>query len=177
LRHDEFNDRSSVDRDAIERQSFDKPAWSDVNPCNLGIGELRRKLKEELFKSVTEELPSLIGEMQDQLGRRKSTLDKLGPERTTPAELRAYLSNVMYKLRRLIETALDGHYDKDEFTSFFDGEPVKFLRDQINREIENFASRLRTEGQQYNIFLGNDLGVDNTERSKYLRPLVEHILE
>ncbi|KAK5172239.1 uncharacterized protein LTR77_003877 [Saxophila tyrrhenica] len=146
IRHDESSDRSPAHREAVERKFFEDSAWSRLSPDARGIYRLRKKLSDQLFRSITATLPSLISEMQRQRNSCKATIERLGPERSGQADQRKYLSDILHRLRRLIEAALDGGDYKE-----------KGLGNRITTVTEKFSADIRKHGSQYKIvYRGED---------------------
>ena len=150
LPHEERH-RSPDQRDGSEREFFSENAWSQLKRSDVGIENLRKKLSAQLFRSISADLPDLITEMRGKLRHCQATVDRLGPGRESVAEQRIYLSNVLNKLQRLIEGAVNGDYEKTEFGSFFDGAQKKGLRDRITNESIMFASKMRVFGRQFHV--------------------------
>ena len=164
LAHEE-TDRSSLRRNEAERQVFARRHWSSLpmnDFCDVGIKSLRSRLSSQLFKTIVSELPDLLTEMRLKQRQCRNVLDGLGPSRNSIQEQRKYLSDVLNKLSRLIGFALDGDYDRDEFSGFFDGSLEKNLRDNINLKTDDFVKRMRIDGKQYHVYLEE---TENGDRS------------
>ena len=144
--------RSPAVREPVERAFFATGVWAQLERRDVGIANLRKKLSDQLFKSIATELPRLLVEMRTKLRECKDRLGQLGPGRETLQEQRAYLSDVLNKINRLVEAALDGDYEKSEFSTFFNGEDGKALRDSITSLTVEFASDMRTHGHQFHVF-------------------------
>lgn len=153
LGHDEFSDNSLAHRDLVERKFFEESIFSQLNPHDRGIRELRKKLSDQLFSSITAELPTLIVEMTRKRDTCKSVIERLGPERCNLADQRKYLADVLHKIQRLIGAGIEGgDYAGNEFELFFDGKLGKGLGNEITLEIDTFSSSLRKTGRQYHIY-------------------------
>lgn len=150
LPHEE-TDRSASRRDEVERQFFAEGSWPQVSRRDVGIKNLRSKLSDQLFKSIVADLPELIAEMRHKQRVCKVHIKRLGPSRDTISDQRQYLSDVLNRLSRLIEDALVGDYERNEFEGFFDGSPDKGLRDRVTGETDKFVSEMRVRGKQYHI--------------------------
>ena len=168
----ETSDRSPNSREQIERSFFSCGAWSSLPREDVGIVELREKLKRHLFGCVAADLPNLIAEMRRKRDQCETTIARLGPGRSTIDEQRAYLFKILQNLQRLVETALDGDYHKPEYASFFDRHD-KRLRDKIRNDANAFASRMRDYGQQYHVF---EHSVGSSLRSSYVIRISFHEL-
>lgn len=152
LPHEE-SDRSPATRDSKEREYLSRGEWSTLDRRDVGIAALREKLSFNLMDRIKNDLPSLISEMyrkqQDCINEQSS----LGPARDTLDAQREHLVMINGKLQRLIESALDGDFDKPEHADFFDGSRNRNLRSMINRESEDFANKIRTNGRQFKIYI------------------------
>ena len=148
----EDRDRSPEHRNEVETSFFSTGVWSGVSRVDVGIERLRRKLRDHIFRCIAMELPELIMEMRSELRVRQDTLGRLGPGRESTDEQKAYLSQILLKLQRLIEAGLEGDYEKAEFDTFFDGAEEKGIRDRINNDCLAFAHEMRESGKQYHIY-------------------------
>ena len=164
----EDQDRTAARRNEVEHQFFVGGEWSQLSRRDVGVDSLRKKLSEQLFRSIAADLPDLISEISRKLQQCKSDLNRLGPSRATIGEQKVYLSGVLEKLRHLIEAALEGDYGRSEFADFFDGTEQKGLRDAITNDITTFATKMRDLGKQYHMYARAE-NVDVLRRYRYAK--------
>ena len=162
----EKTDRRFAQRNALEREFFERGAWLKVPRNNVGIYNLSKKLGDHLFGCIAVGLPALITQMRRKLVLCESTLSRLGAGRDSIRDQKAYLHDVLSNLQRLIKEALEGDYQDSEFARFFDLAGSIRLRDRIRNDCEAFASLMRESGCRYNIY---QEGVDGAKRRKYVR--------
>lgn len=150
LAHEE-DDRSFPKRDALEREFFSSEPWSRLNSSDVGIENLRGKLKDALFKAILTGLPVLKRQMGQKLDDCQAALQRLGPSRESIGEQRKYLSDILNKLQRLLEAALKSDYSNTEFANFCARTSRRALRDHINKLTDEFDRNMRRHGRQYHI--------------------------
>jgi GTP-binding protein EngB required for normal cell division len=139
-------------REEVERSFFTKLPWSELDRKDAGIVALREKLSLRLFDLITDDLPNFVGLMESQLEDCSLRHQKLGAARDTPDTQMYHLQHIQRNLQSLIQDALDGRPDRSDFAGFFDGSSHRALRTTINRYSGNFATKMREEGKQYEIF-------------------------
>lgn len=152
MHHQGTEEVSYEHRDEVERSFFSEFPWTRLDPKNLGIVALREKLSLNLFGHIIDDLPTFVGLMERTLEEYKSRHDKLGVARDSPDSQSRHLQLIQGELQTLIQDALDGRQDRSDFATFFDGSVNRALRTTINQYSRKFATRMREEGKQYNIF-------------------------
>jgi GTP-binding protein EngB required for normal cell division len=145
---------SYEDRDEVERRFFAGFPWSQLDSDNTGIVRLRKKLSLTLFGVITQDLPNFVNLMEGKLRQCRLRHDALGAARDSRDSQLYHLQRIQRDLQSLIQDALDGRQERSDFASFFDGSPHRALRTTITRYSRKFATRMREEGKQYNIFSG-----------------------
>lgn len=150
--HPDSQSVSYEHRDEVERSFFAKLPWSQLDRENAGIVALREKLSLRLFGLITHDLDNFVDLMQGKLEECRLRHHKLGAARDTPGSRSYHLQRIQRDLQNLIQDALDGRQERGDFASFFDGSADKALRTTINRCSREFATRMREEGKQYNVF-------------------------
>jgi GTP-binding protein EngB required for normal cell division len=106
-------------RDANEESFFSQGVWSDVQRRNRGIKELRKKLSKTLVEHISRCMPGLVAEIEEKRLICQDQLSKLGQPRSSPGELRAYLSNIFAGFRAISLDAIRGQYSDPFFGSLF----------------------------------------------------------
>lgn len=148
----EAADRSFKTRDTVERAFFDAEPWTGLDPRDVGIENLRNKLKSVLFKAILTGLPSLKRELKQKRSDFQTALDRLGPRRDSNVEKRQYLSAILSKLKSLLEAGLKSDYSNTEFAGFCHRTSETALRDRINKLTDDFNDVLRLCGRQYHVY-------------------------
>lgn len=146
------HDVSFEHREKVERSFFTKLPWSQLDRKNAGIVALREKLSLRLFDLITYDLPIFVGLMEGQLEDCRLRHEKLGAARDSPDSQIYHLQRIQRNLQSLIQDALDGRQERSDFAGFFDGSSHRALRTTINRYSREFATKMREEGKQYEIF-------------------------
>jgi hypothetical protein len=90
--------------------------------------------------------------MNRRLDEYRSRHDKLGAARESSDSQSYHLQRIQKELQSLVQDALDGRTDRSDFASFFDGSSNRALRTTINRYSHKFATRMRGEGKQYDVY-------------------------
>ena len=165
-RHD-LPGRSPNKRDAEEHDLLSRDPWSQLDPKNLGIQALRKKLSEHLFRTITLDLERLVKVMARQRDQLVSKISLLGQARPDISQQRQYLGKVLEKLSRLIEDGLEENFDRKESREFFGASTNRRLRLAVRNQTDAFADRMRNEGRQYQIFLS---GGERDFVFRYLKP-------
>ncbi|KAB5535384.1 P-loop containing nucleoside triphosphate hydrolase protein [Coniochaeta sp. 2T2.1] len=99
------------ERHAREESIFQfSKAWRDFPTTSRGVKALRQRLSETLYERVQKKLPEHIQRLRTHLNKRMAELQELGPERTTPQDLRQYLTKAAKDFERLANDAINGHY-------------------------------------------------------------------
>ena len=145
-------DVSFEHREEVERSFFTKLPWSQLARKDAGIVALREKLSRRLFDLITYDLPSFVDLMEVQLENCRLRHEKLGAARDSPDSQTFHLQRIQRNLQSLIQDALDGRQERSDFAGFFDGSSHRALRTTINRYSREFATKMREEGKQYEIY-------------------------
>jgi GTP-binding protein EngB required for normal cell division len=145
-------DVSFEHREEVERSFFTKLPWSQLARKDAGIIALREKLSRRLFDLITYDLPSFVDLMEVQLENCRLRHEKLGAARDSPDSQTFHLQRIQRNLQSLIQDALDGRQERSDFAGFFDGSSHRALRTTINRYSREFATKMREEGKQYEIY-------------------------
>ncbi|KAI4599653.1 hypothetical protein KJ359_001750, partial [Pestalotiopsis sp. 9143b] len=160
-------------RDEREAEFFASGVWMDLPGSLLGIGQLRNRLSKVLLNHITEELPSLIAEIETKCRGCQDRLKKLGVPRETLQEQQRHLIGISESFQRLVQSAVDGNWD-DLF--FSDEESPHGYERRIRAVIQNlnedFAKVLATQGHRRHLVHTEDSSVPGTciavDRNKFV---------
>ena len=173
---------TDVERDEVETQFFQSGIWSAVRSQDRGIESLRDKLSEVLLSHIKHKLPGLVTKIEQLISQRQTRLKDLGDHRSSPQEMRTYLTKVSSHFRDLAREAVRGNYLDDFFgglypdpsvSSYEDGR-VKKLRALVRDLNRAFHFVLSQKGHRRHI-LWSDGDEDEEEMVPpgYLEPLLE----
>lgn len=133
----EMRQCSMEDRDTAEQQFFNQGIWKELARDIVGIAALRERLSKVLFDQIKAELPSLIGDIEENINDCRRILARLGSVRSTADQQRLFLLQISQKFQSISKAAVDGSYGD----SFF-GDP---------RSVDGYCRRLRAVVQNLNI--------------------------
>ena len=148
LRNPSFTERrdSEYDRDRTEEQFFANQApWNTLPSSHLGVSSLRHRLSRLLFDHITSELPALVDTIEREIAGCQSTLDELGPARSSSQDQRLYLTVIGERFQRLADDGVEGLYRDNYFTL----KTGQRLRAKVQRAHVDFAARMTNEGQRW----------------------------
>ena len=137
-----------------EAAFFAESGWNDaLKPSQLGVGALRDRLREALWKQIREGLPGVKYEVQTGIKDCNSKLNQLGKSRSTKREKHAYLHRISGRLSTMIQAAIDGVY-ADPFFASLPGQRDAFdrrLRANIQRILAVYAEKMSLHGHALEI--------------------------
>ncbi|TGJ86557.1 hypothetical protein E0Z10_g2250 [Xylaria hypoxylon] len=144
------------ERDSKEAAFFDSGIWSAIPSNNRGVATLRKKLASILLDHVRKNLDTLIKDIQEKMDLRKKTLERLGPPRSSPPQLRAHLDKIASQFQLLSLRAIEGHYSDEFFGGLYpdylsasvDDSRIRKLRALIRDLNRTFAYVLATKGSR-----------------------------
>ncbi|KAJ1710037.1 dynamin GTPase [Aspergillus flavus] len=146
-----------TERDAEEEHFFAKGVWRDLPLSDVAIKPFRERLSKVLLGQIATELPSLIEEIQVQVGDCQRRLERLGSPRTTIAEQKYYLLHISQSFQNLVRTATDGTYNDPFFNS---GQSTSGYSRRIRAIIQNlnqeFTERITSGGHYRQITDGDE---------------------
>ncbi|KAL1843455.1 hypothetical protein VTJ49DRAFT_1565 [Mycothermus thermophilus] len=87
------------------------PSSSDVKTTNRGAESLCSRVAGLLLDRVKPALPRVIDDIKSELSARQQALDRLGPPRNSPEEIRRYMLGVAAQYERLARDAVAGRYN------------------------------------------------------------------
>ncbi len=141
-------DDTAQERDAREITFFEDSVWNTLEPSQLGVQALRKRLRQILWKQIQRELPGVKSEVQSGIKDCKQKLEQLGKARSTKREKHTYLQRISSRLSVLVRAAIDGVYS-DHFFESFPGQQDAFerrLRAHVQKILANYARNMRIDG-------------------------------
>ncbi|KAI0543950.1 P-loop containing nucleoside triphosphate hydrolase protein [Xylaria curta] len=179
---------SSTERDAKENEFFDSGIWSAIPSNNRGIDTLRKKLANILLDHVRKNMDTLIEDIQDSLGSRKKTLERLGGPRSSPSQLRVHLDKIASQFQLLSLRAIEGNYSDEFFGGLYPETPLDSVDDNRVRKLRalmrdlnrTFSWVLATRGSRRIIIADHTDGkidAGHSQRNPTSLPSFLHILE
>jgi GTP-binding protein EngB required for normal cell division len=135
-------DISNQQRDANEDELFQSNIWQDFPQKCKGIKALRQRLSRALYEHIKANMPGLLGRIRNEIKSRESQLERLGPARSSPQDLRQYLTTISKKFERLADDAIRGYYT-DDFFSGTESEDGKNLHVNSPERIHKLRALVR----------------------------------
>ncbi|KAH8742896.1 dynamin family protein [Diaporthe sp. PMI_573] len=151
LRNRDYDNRdtSLSTRDSIEMDFFSKGIWGEFPRSAVGIDALRIRLSRVLLDQIRNELPDLVEEIQLSIQETRARLERLGTQRRTLDEQRAFLLKFSHSFHLLVKAATDGTYG-DSF--FGDCKTKEGYSRRLRAVIQNlhleYAANMRAHGHQ-----------------------------
>ncbi|KAB8206265.1 P-loop containing nucleoside triphosphate hydrolase protein [Aspergillus parasiticus] len=146
-----------TERDAEEEHFFAKGVWRDLPLSDVAIKPFRERLSKVLLGQIATELPSLIEEIQVQVGDCQRRLERLGRPRTTVAEQKYYLLHISQNFQNLVRAATEGTYNDPFFNST---QPTSGYSRRIRAVMQNlnqeFTERINSGGHYRQIREGGE---------------------
>ncbi|KAJ3568840.1 hypothetical protein NPX13_g6281 [Xylaria arbuscula] len=147
------------ERDQKEKEFFESGIWSAIPSNNRGVDTLRKKLSNILLDHIRKNIDPLIKEIQDNMTNRQSSLERLGPSRSSPPQLRAHLDKIASQFQLLSLRAIEGNYTHEFFGSLYpdvsstsmEDSRVRKLRALVREFNQTFAYVLATKGSRRRI--------------------------
>jgi GTP-binding protein EngB required for normal cell division len=147
LRNPSFTERrdTSFDRDKTEADFFaNRAPWNTLSSDHVGVVALRLRLGRLLFDHITFELPALVDSIGKEIGKCKSILDHLGPQRSSTEDQREYLTIIGQQFQGLAKDSVDGVYADNYYLA-----TGQRLRAKVQKAHADFATRMTKEGQRW----------------------------
>lgn len=153
LRNPSFNERKDprFDRFRTEDGLFQTTPWSSIPHTDRGAPQLKAKLSRTLMAHIGRELGGVIAAIDEKIVDEKSTLERLGTERSTPEQRRLYLSQIAAQHQRLVNAGLEGSYEDPFFIT-----SGQRLRAAVRDRFEHFERLVRTEGHKWDFWTENN---------------------
>ncbi|KAL3466423.1 P-loop containing nucleoside triphosphate hydrolase protein [Aspergillus heterothallicus] len=147
-----------VERRKAELDFFSTGLWKNqgIESSRVGIDNLRVFLQELLDSHIEKELPEV----------REDELGDLGEERSSPSQIRVYLTKISSDFQNLIKAGLEGAYNGCD-ASFFvvDGKDmIVRLRAAVHKENESFASYMRQHSEKRKVVA--EMKIKNTAEAE-----------
>lgn len=143
---------TTVERRKMEAQFFANPPWNDLglNPSRVGIDNLRIFMQDLLDRHIKRELPKVRKDVAQLLQEITKELMDLGTERTSPVQIRIYLTRIATNFQDLVKAGAEGIYGSRDgfFEEADDKEECHRLRAAIHMENGKFANYMRQHGQK-----------------------------
>ena len=180
----DIKDTTRAQRDAAEKDFFNKRVWSTALPkTQLGVGTLRPRLSRVLLAQITAELPNLVQDVDRELQGCKNRLAALGGPRGTLTEQKMYLLKASQTFATLLKAAIEGSYTDAFFgTSETKEGSTKRLRAVVQSTMTDFARTMAQEGHAVHIAesktartLANKGGPLSVPRDKYLESVTKRM--
>ncbi|KAJ9302153.1 hypothetical protein DTO271G3_1019 [Paecilomyces variotii] len=159
LKNREFKEAgiSIQERNLSEQSFFRKSAFGKLPEEHIGIGSLVSRLSSLLFTHVRQELPKLQEELDATLHETRMEPDVMGTARTTTDECRMFLSQLGLNFYEICKSAVNGHYEGDDFKTGQEAFPlenltsIRRLRAAVQVMNQSFAECMRTHGNKFQI--------------------------
>ncbi|KAK4541234.1 hypothetical protein LTR36_008150 [Oleoguttula mirabilis] len=155
----------------LSEASFFASGWYRDLPANQkGIGHLRTRLAQLLYRHLKKELPNLQAELNSKHGKVEIDLQGLGEKRFAAAEQKRFLMGVSTAYQVIVDSAVDGHYEHDFFgiidtdKGFEDAGNMRRLRAAVQHMNLQFASQMRQFGHKFRIMATDDAAGTNSKK-------------
>lgn len=147
-------DDTAEERDAREASFFEDTIWgSSLDASQLGVKNLRDRLRRVLWQQIKEGLPGVKSEVQAGIKACENRLVQLGAPRSTTREKHSYLQRISSHLSSLVQAAIDGVYADHFFESFPDQEDTleRRLRANVQMVLSKYSEEMRMDGHALEI--------------------------
>jgi GTPase SAR1 family protein len=155
--HNEMN-FTSEQRDEAERRYFAESKWgSRMEPSQLGVEALRKKLSTQLIRHIANEVFKVQGDIERNLQQCEDKLKDLGPGFETLDQMRQELQNLCKRSGSLTREATQGGGINplgEDFFPRFNDRTKRFSRNLRSRVVisnENFSDSMEKAGALYAI--------------------------
>jgi len=162
-------------RNEEEKLFFCEGAWSQLPSSMLGVTELRKRLSGVLLRQIATELPSLIKEIDHELGACHARLRLLGEPRATDREQRLCLLGISQRFQAIVHDIKNGDYIDPFFDDAETGrgyqQRLRAVIQHLNRE---FAKKMANSGHARTITsTSTGLLKGDVSRDKYITEVQE----
>ncbi|KAI9932556.1 hypothetical protein MW887_008798 [Aspergillus wentii] len=159
-------------RRKAEMNFFSTGAWyhQGLDLSRVGIDNLRSFLQDLLESHIERELPKVRQDVRRLLNELNEELAELGTERSTPSQIRVYLSRISSEFYNLVKAGVDGAYEGRDAGFFRMGTDDLScrLRAAVHIENERFARYMRTDGEKRKVVEDGDLAEAETADGQLL---------
>lgn len=154
------------ERQRDEERYFRASPWKDhhLDMDRVGIVALKTFLQTLLDRHIERELPKVREEIRSLISATEQDLANLGDERSTPGDLRIFLSRLSMQFHNLTTSALNGTYHETDSNFFGEGRSEgnsNRLRAQVHRLNGDFADYMRENARKRKVV--NDYSSDLDE--------------
>lgn len=168
-------------RDKREAAFFADSTWAVLEPEQLGVENLRRRLREVLWNKIRQGLPGVKTDVQRGIRDCQNKLAQLGSARDSRRSKQKYLLSISSRLTKLVQAAIDGVY-ADGFFESYPGQQDAFdrrLRANVQKVLNEYSREMTADGHAQEVVEDDLLPVRTSKwiyRSDYLR-LVNTLME
>ncbi|KAL5324278.1 hypothetical protein ACEPPN_008823 [Leptodophora sp. 'Broadleaf-Isolate-01'] len=152
-------DDTTKQREEREAAFFSDSDWKQaLKPEQLGVANLRERLRDVLWKQINESLPAVKYDVQMGLKDCTAKLHQLGKARSTNREKHTYLHKISSRASTMVKAAIDGVY-ADPFFVSFPGQQDAFerrLRANIQKTLTDYADKMVLHGHALEIVEDDD---------------------
>ncbi|KAB8239932.1 P-loop containing nucleoside triphosphate hydrolase protein [Aspergillus flavus] len=149
-----------IERRKMEADFFANQPWNKLglDPSRVGIDNLRVFMQDLLDRHIERELPKVRKDVARLLNEINEELMDLGTPRTSPAQIRMYLTRISTDFQDLVKAGVEGLYgNRDAFFDEINGEKdYHRLRAAAHMENGRFANYMREHGQKRKIVSAED---------------------
>lgn len=165
-------DASFQARNTSEAAFFSRGAYRTLQPDIKGVGQLRVRLSQLLYKHLKKELPNLQAEPNAKHAQTVRELSGLGEKPSTINEQKRFLMGIATAYQAIVSSAVSGHYEDpffgavDTSKGFEDNNNMRRLRAAVQHYNLQFASQMRQFGHKFRIPATNDaVGTNSPQRA------------
>ncbi|KAK3363194.1 P-loop containing nucleoside triphosphate hydrolase protein [Lasiosphaeria hispida] len=155
-------DSNDTQRDEEEKRFFQSGVWSTISSQNRGIETLREKLSQVLLGHIQQKLPNLIAKIDAHIRSHQTRLRKLGGPRSSPTEVRKYLTSISTRFQRLALDGISGNYLDPFFGGLF---PDSAAASYAHRRIRKIRALVRDMNRAFYHVLLNSGGRRHIRRT------------
>ncbi|RHZ51201.1 hypothetical protein CDV55_100581, partial [Aspergillus turcosus] len=160
------------ERRKLELEFFSTGPWKgqSIDPSRIGVDNLRTFLQDLLDTHIERELPRVQEDVQRLLDKTNEELVDLGMERSSPGQIRVYLTRLSSNIHNLLKAGVEGAYGGRDVAFFHvDGDDMSVrLRAAVHMENENFATYMRQHGKKRKVVAKKDLETAEAEEGQLL---------
>lgn len=150
LRNEDILKETTLGVNEEEKKFFDDGLWSSIFPGNRGISSLKQRLSRAFLHQVQQNIPTIIKDIEFDIGELQVELDHLGKSRITLEDRKSYLLRIAEDFQRLARAGVEGRYSDPFFGNLADGEQK--LRAQLRNFNRAFVFTMSTRGAKQRIF-------------------------
>ncbi|QKX63194.1 uncharacterized protein TRUGW13939_10363 [Talaromyces rugulosus] len=166
------NGVSLSDRQKAELAFFSAGAWKkqNIDRSRIGIDNLRQFLQDLLDSHIERELPTVREDVRRLLVEINNEIVDLGMERSSPSEIRVYLTRIASDFHNLVKAGVDGAYAGRDPAFFHvnSDEIYVRLRAAIHKENEEFAAYMRQHSERRTVVTEEQLETAEAEDGQLL---------